>query len=272
MNRKALLFALVVSLIGTALLFVYMRRFEEERSGGEPVRVLATVRPLKGGELISDDILGVVVIPRAYVEKRAVLESEKSKVVGLRVGHTLQAQQTLLWTDLAIALEERRSLSSLVQPGKRAVTVRAKSGDDKGFALIRPGDRIDVITTVKKAATKPSEKDETSSVVLLQNILVLAVGADTGSDPTATAQGAGQRGELVLSLSLNVQESQLIALAQTTGGVLSVALRNPDDVVTLQNPVELDLSSLSDGEKRARVQSAGARPAGPIQLGSKGNQ
>lgn len=263
MNRRALFFALLVSLVGGVLLFVYLRRFEEERSGGEPVRVLTAVKPIKAGELINDEMLGTVVIPRAYVEKRAVLEAEKSKVVGLRVGHELQAQQMLLWTDLAIALEERRSLSSLIQPGMRAVTVRAKSGDDKGYALIRPGDRIDVISTLKSDSDKP-DKEEFKSVVLLQNVLVLAIGADTGSDPTAAVTSSSSRGELVLSLSLNLQEAQLLSLAQSKGP-LTVALRNPDDVRVADNPAEVHSNVLSDSQERGKVQGL-RRSVGPVEL------
>lgn len=264
LKRGALLAALFVAMLGTALTFFYLRRFEEERSGGEPVRVLQTVKPVKAGERLREDMLATILVPRAYVEKRAVLEEERSKIVGLPVGHRLDAQQMLLWTDLAIALEERRTLSSLVQPGMRAVTVKAKSGDDKGFALIRPGDRIDVIATMKKDKTPGASADAKTSVVLLQNVLVLAVGADTGSDPDRKKPAL--RGELVLSLSLNLQETQLLALAvEQDQASITVALRNPDDVRVLENPGELSSSALQSHEERAKVQSI-RRATGPVRI------
>ena len=189
-----------------------------------------------------------------------MLETEQAKVIGLRVGHTIQTQQTLMWTDLAIAMEKGRSLSSLIQPGMRAVTVRTKSNEDKGFALIRPGDRIDVI------ATMPGEKqtEARSSMVLLQNVLVLAVGGDTGADP-ADKPGREQQMELILSLSLTVPEAQLLALA-TEKGVLTVALRNPDDVRVTEGISNLNSSALSDTKRRGEVQSA--RQSGPVKIES----
>ena len=40
MNRRALVIAVIVALVGAALLAIYIKRFEEEASGGEPVKLL----------------------------------------------------------------------------------------------------------------------------------------------------------------------------------------------------------------------------------------
>lgn len=255
MNQRALVIALLVSMLGGALLYVYLRRFEREASGGEPVAVLVARTPIEVGQPISEDMLSPRMIPRAYLEDRAVLEAEKAKILGLRVGHTVQAQQTVLWTDLAIAMDERRNLSSLVQPGMRAVTIRADF-DDKSFALIRPGDRIDVIATMPQ----PDKPDARSAVVLLQNVLVLAVGTDFEADGPGAKDDSG--GAMILSLSLNVQEAQLASLAQEKGK-LSVALRNPNDVRVTEGMSDLDSSALVDTKVRTQVQ--GIRK-GPVKI------
>ena len=150
MNRRALLVALVLASMGASLLYFYLRRFEQEASGGDKVKLLATSKPIERGTVITEDLLVVREIPQAYVEDRAVKASDKAKVVGLRVGGALGAQTTLMWTDLAVATDERRDLSNLVQPGNRAVSVRA-SGDDKSFALIHPGDYVDIVATMPTA-------------------------------------------------------------------------------------------------------------------------
>jgi pilus assembly protein CpaB len=204
-------------------------------------------------------MLATRVVPRAYVEDRAILARDREKIVGLRMGQTVQAQQTLMWTDLSIAMEERRNLSSLVQPGMRAVTVSASSRADKSYALIQPGDRIDVIATVPSGVNK----EQTSSVVLLQNVLVLAVGTDTNveqSDRSRTKEN-----ELLLTLSLRIQEAQLLSLA-TEKGKLSVALRNPDDVRETEGISDIPSSALADVQSRGAVQGVRAKPTGPVKV------
>jgi len=259
MNRRALVIALIVSLLGVALLAIYVRRFEQDASGGEPVKLLVAVKPIEAGAQITDEMLATRAVPRAYVEDRAVLDSERAKVLGLRVGHTVQAQQTLMWTDLSIAMEKGRNLSSLIQPGMRAVMIRAKNNEDKGFSLIRPGDRIDVIATMPDGKTP----DSRSSVVLLQNVLVLAVGTDLGSDQLDLKKLQGGFREMVLSLSLTVPEAQLLSLALEKG-TIGVALRNPDDVRVTDGMSDLNTSALSDSNKRGQVQ--GVRRAGPVKI------
>lgn len=257
MNRRALLIALLVSLLGAALLVLYLRRFEEEASGGEPVKVLTALKPIEAGKVITDDLLATRVVPRAYIEDRAILDTERAKVVGLKVGHTVQAQQVLMWTDLAIAMDERRNLSSLVQPGMRAVTVKA-GAENNATALVRPGDRIDVIATMPSTGPGP---DARNSVVLLQNVLVLAVGGDTGLD--VVEKTTNQARDMVLSMSLNVPEAQLLALAAEKGRI-TVALRNPDDVRVTEGMGDISSSALSDTKARGQLQSI--RRAGPVKV------
>ena len=107
MNRLALLIALVISILGAVLVTVYLRRFEQEASGGEQISLLTALKPIEAGAVVTDDVLATRLVPRAYVEDRAVLAKDRAKVLGLRMGQTVQAQQTLMWTDLAIAMEER---------------------------------------------------------------------------------------------------------------------------------------------------------------------
>ena len=201
MNRRAFSLALLLAGAATLLLLLYMQRFEQEMSGGEPVEVLMAIKPIERGTVLTDDMLATRSVPIAYVEDRAIKAAERSKIIGLEAANTIQPQQMLMWMDLAITTEER-DLSSLVQPGKRGFTVRATTGDDtRGNALIRPGDYVDVIVTMAG-----DQLGEQTSVVLLQRILVLAVGYDTQNKAAAAANKArdnyGAQSEKVLTLEL----------------------------------------------------------------------
>lgn len=264
MNKRAILIALVVAALGAVLMLLYVRRFEQEASGGERVELLMAIKPIEQGAAITDEMIAVREVPLAYVEDRAIKAAERQKVVGLRVGHAVQPQQTLMWTDLAIATDERRDLSSLVQPGSRAVSVRA-SGDDKSYSLIRPGDYVDVIATMPA----PGNTEARASVVLLQKVLVLAVGLETAPEQYGDKQrpGFGTR-EMILTLSLHLQEAQLLSLA-VEKGKLSVALRNPDDQRVIDGIPDMSSTALTDLKAREEVQKI---RTGPVRLKAGGTK
>jgi pilus assembly protein CpaB len=260
MNRHALFTASIFALVGAALLVLYLRRFEREKSGGEPIRILVAKKNLERGKPIAEDMLAVREVPVAYVEDRAVKASEQEKVLGLRTGNALSAQQTLMWTDLAISHDEDRDLSSLVMPGYRAVYIKAVR-QDEGSTLIRPGDYVDVIATLPQG---PDPEASKSSVVLLQKVLVLANGASTSADFDSAEEEekrarSGPRDQ-GLTLSLNLQEAQLIALAEQRGQ-LSVLLRNIDDQRTFEAVPDITPAALNDGRARAATQNARHAPA-----------
>jgi pilus assembly protein CpaB len=219
MYRRALLVALACAVAAVSLFVLYLKQFERESSGGEPVRVLVVLRALEPGAQITEEALGSKDVPQAYVEDRAVRESDKNRVLGLRVGGLVQAQQTLMWSDLSVTSEERRDLSALVQPGRRAVTIAFDNGAMS--ALLRPGDSVDVI------AVGDGRGESRAAKVLLQNVLVLAVGGSTAADVRGDGQGRELR-EGDLTLSVTLAEAQQLALARERGE-LSVAVRNVDD-------------------------------------------
>ncbi len=263
MNKRALVVSLVMALLGTALLLLYLRKFERDMSGGEPVELLMAQKPIERGKVITDDMLTTRSVPLAYVEDRAIKAAERSKIVGLQTSVALFPQQTLMWTDLAITTEDR-DLSSLIQPGKRAIAVRASTGQDdtRGNQLIRPGDYVDVIATFRGG----SSSGEESSAVLLQRILVLAVGSETQavSGPDKKTDAPGWMRDKQLTLSLTLPEAQLLSLALERGR-LSVAVRPPNDPGTLDDLPDLKASALLDTKVRSDVQRR-PQPQGPIRI------
>jgi len=272
MNRSALLIALVVAGLGVFLLILYQRRFETEASGGDRIKLVIAVKPIARGAIVTDDMVATREIPQAYVEDRAIKDVEKPKILGLKVGNPVQAQQTLMWTDLVTSSEERKDLSSLVQPGSRAVAVRVRR-EDSNVALIRPGDYVDVIAVMNQgtgslSTNGGSTNDPLAAVVLLQRVLVLATGMDTSpeaaSDSAAKSAATGSGGGDLLTLSLTLPEGQYIALA-TERGRLSVALRNPNDQRMAERIPDITSSQLMDKSIIVGIIHGGG-PHGPTEV------
>ena len=77
---------------------------------------------------------------------------------------------------------QRATLSSLVEDGMKAVTVRVNDVEGVG-GFVLPGDRVDIVLT------RQSDKDKASTEVVLQNVRVLAI--DQMADTSSGGSGRG---------------------------------------------------------------------------------
>ena len=253
--------SIVAAVVGGVLLWLYLDRLEQRISGGAGVGVLVTLESLQSGDTLTGERLAVREVPRAYVDERFVKESERDQIAGLQLKNDVSEQQTLTWTDLALSADEPRSLSGLVPKGSRAVSVRA-SGGKEGFAHLRPGDCVDVI-----AKLPTPDGDDQAAVVLLQRIMVLAVGSDTAGGEEKTNRERRWGSDATVTLSVSLRQAQLLALAVERGS-LQLALRNPEDQRIDSRISDISSAALSLPAARAAVQKSAV---GPIRLGAGGS-
>lgn len=234
---RAAVISVLVAALASFLVWSYLKRFEDEASGGPRLQVLTVLRTLEPGAILKDGDIGERAIPQAYVDSRAIRSTDRQRITNLRVSTALDAQQVLNWSDIVSSTDER-VMSSLVQPGMRAVSIHTEG---RASSLVRPGDRVDVIATLPQ----PGGGDHRAGVVLLQNVLVLGRSA---AGTMAASSSSNEGTDIALSLSL--QHSQLLAVAGDKAK-LTVALRAPDDVRVLEGLSELSSATLTDPEKRA---------------------
>jgi pilus assembly protein CpaB len=106
---------------------------------------------------------------------------------------------------------QRATLSSLVQDGMKAVTIRVNDVEGVG-GFVLPGDRVDVVLT------RQTDKDKASTEIVLQNARVLAVdqSADISADKPAVAKA--------VTLEVSTDQAQRVWLASSVGS-LSLLLR-----------------------------------------------
>jgi pilus assembly protein CpaB len=146
---------------------------------------------------------------------------------------------------------QRGSLSSLLQEGKRAVTVRVD--DVRGVAgFILPGDFVDVILIAEDAAARR----ENYSEILLQNLKVLAV------DQLASERQEQPTVPKAVTLEVTPEQAQKILLA-TNIGRLSLTLRRLTEIglADSRRVTEKDLGR-SDG--RNIIERVVAPPPPPV--------
>lgn len=236
-----MLIALGLALIGAVSLFMYMQRFEAETSGGPKVPILIATRDIPIGVPLQRGMLGMRAIPQAYLEQRHILVSDTDTVLGARMSMAVRANEAVLWSDLATMQSDRRDLSGLIEPGMRAMVFHARGSQGGLFGgLLRPGDRVDILHTPSRVGAG------SATVTLLQNVVVLAVGTDTGG--TDSARPVAGR---AVTVSVTPEQAQLIVHAQSEGP-LDVVLRNPEDIVVLKDLPEVGDADIREPERRER--------------------
>ena len=249
MDRKAILVAFVTAAIGGGCLFMYMKRFEAETSGGEKIAVLIATRELKLGEKLDKSALGVRQLPQAYLEQRHIRLADLDAVLGAPLSMSVHANEAVLWSDLSTTQAERRDLSALIQPGMRAFAFYSKK--TAPFAgLLRPGDRVDVLFSPGESLGTAAS----ATLTLLQNVLVLAVGSDVGASEKASGNGRA------VTVSLTPEQAQLVTHASSEGQ-LDVVLRNPEDIVVLKDLPETTSSDIREPARRQRFVTRPVTPA-----------
>jgi pilus assembly protein CpaB len=215
------------------LLHIYLQRLEAELSGGPRIAVLAAAEAIPLGASLAEKTLSVREIPQAYVESRQVRAADLKKVIGARMVSSLKPNEVLLWNDLNRYSDQSRVLSSLIQNGMRAVPISGQAASFEG--LLRPGDRVDVVLT-----TSEKEGLSAKTVTLLQNLLVLSVGADLVHEPDQNKRGT-EHGSVTLSAT--VEQAQVLAQAAQRGRLI-LTLRNAEDIAIVEGVPETNLRDL----------------------------
>lgn len=225
MKQLGLLLCMASAAASVGLGYLFTQRLEAEVSGGPRVPILVAAADIPIAASLTENLIAVRDVPRAYVESRHIPAADMKKVVGQRVIEGLKANEALLTSDLA-KFSERKNLSGLIANGMRAVAIDGHSVDFQG--LLRPGDRIDVLLSVG------DQSGSGSTSTLLQNLLVLSVGGTlerSEEDKKTYSRGAS------VTVSATTEQAQILT-ESLRRGKLALTLRNPDDMTIVEGLVE----------------------------------
>lgn len=190
--------------------------------------VLVSKRVVSRGEVIKADMVEQVDWPEGLVPDGAATRPED--VVGRTALTTIMQREPMFIGKLTGPGGGGASfVSSIVKPGMRAYTIQAKGPSSSVAGFVRPGDRVDVLLTLRGGTT-----DETgggSATTLLQAVEILAIDQilDSNAD-TLKMFEMWAKGDKFTSVTLQVtpEQASLLFLGQSNGE-LSLALRNADD-------------------------------------------
>lgn len=238
-------FAIIVGLIAAFAVFKWIGL----GGSGGPLVVIASSN-IQPGAPIDASLLKAIPWSGAMVPPEAF--SDPQKLSGRIARQEIRMGEPILESKLA-PQDARGGLSSIILPGKRAITVRVNDVVGvAGFAL--PGSYVDILLSARDSAGQPLSK------VVLSRVKVLAVAQETTSDPNKP------KVVNAVTLELTPEESEQLDLARTIGS-LSLVLRNELDQADARSAgtrlSDIIRDSRADSENKSTGSSA--RSAGGIE-------
>ena len=198
-------------------------------------RVVVAAKDINMLQTLDESMLDIVERPGDFIEPEAV--NDPQNVIGQVAATPIKKGEQLLQTKL-LAPGPETGLSMEVVPGKRAVTIPVD--DMRGVSrLIRPGDRIDVLTAVDSGQGTTTKREVRT---LLQNVVVLATGLhvrnnlprrielDANGKTVTQINFSSYSNYTMITIEANPEDSQkLVYVMSLNPGNIFVTLRNRSD-------------------------------------------
>jgi pilus assembly protein CpaB len=245
-GKAVLLLALFLGLISAVLVYVYLSQAE-----GEETAASDTTKPVV---VATQDIPVATRITDSMVEIKAISEdavhpdsfSSTEGIVGNLARYPIAAGEQILRdrvaaSSLALPEGEELPLPYIVPEDKRAVSVVISELIGAG-GLLRPGDYVDVILTVKL------QSPDQIARIILQNVEVLALDQqvekvapkveDGEEAPMSAGEGETDPEAVTATLAVAPVEGEVLVVAEACadnyGGRLALALRPFGDHSTVE--------------------------------------
>lgn len=211
-NVLILVVAIVMGAIAAFLARNWLQSHTRE-TVAQPATIVVATAPIGFGTSITDDKIAEIPWTSSALPEGAFTNKQELLKDGRRVVLTPIDRNEPVLRSKITAPGQRGSLSTLLDGGKRAVTVRVD--DVRGVAgFILPGDRVDVVLI----RTETSGSGHSYSDLILQSVKVLAVDQLVNERPEQPSVMAK-----AVTLEVTAEEAQKVLLA-TNIGKLSLIL------------------------------------------------
>ncbi len=195
--------------------------------------VLVAKKDIPKGSPVDETMFTTEIILNKYVQPQAVTSMDR--IAGMLTIAPISKGEQISLTKLS-NLKTAGVLSEVTPVGKRAITISVDNISALA-GMIKAGDYVDVIAMLPDAMITPEGKQvvQTTAISLFQNVLVLAVGQETGAPLPAARSRYAKEGEQskrdaspLITLALEPKEANLITYVQEVGKIRLV-LRSPAD-------------------------------------------
>ena len=243
MEKKGVMIPMLLA-IGAAVFYLMVLTSRENALSHayETANVIVSKVDIPERTALKEELVETMAIPRKFMSQDAFevkTPSDIKLIANLVTRVRIPKGNQVVQSEL-VSLSPDAGLSVKIPPGYRGAILPIDSDLQK---LLKPGDRVDILVTFD-AKMQDSSKEKVTATIL-QNVLVLGVGANLGQGLTAKEFNQKTGGEQnsaafsekgFLSLALNPNEAQYLALALKQGET-TVVLRGLGDVE--MHPMEM---------------------------------
>lgn len=216
-----------------AIIFVnvFLRGKEEKiESRYGMVEVVTAAREIPPNMKITGNFLTIREVPEKFRQPSAIIVKEPDQAFKRVMGKVslapIPAGAQVMESTLTEPNINQTGVAPITPKGKRGYPLRL--GNTDVAKLILPGNSVDVIATF--TVRGPNDTTVKNSYTILQNVLVLAVGTDLRESGRDVSSKSEQAEGLMLTLALDPDEAQKLALAQSESqGDISVTVRAQGD-------------------------------------------
>lgn len=266
-NRPLLLLALVAGLVAAVVVFVAVNSGGDDETtvsapGGDVAAAVVANQDISVGTEITADMVRVVDVPVELLVKNAITESELA--IGQTARFPISQGEQLVRASFGVQADED-GLAYVLPKGMRAMALPVEEATMVG-GLLLPGDRVDVIavfdseTSILEILTAPAEQRPTTSVTVLQNVEILAIGQEAqeplpavqdATDPSGQTRTSGEVPDdadtdpkaTTITLALDPQQAATLAAVQQEASRVFLSLRAVGDDV-IGEGAHFDVSTL----------------------------
>ncbi len=244
-GKAPIIFAIVLAIVSAVLAWRAIKVKEREvTEGWELRRVLVASETIAPGTLLTESNVARGEMPANFVYDSVILPDELQSALNAEVIVPIHQGEPIHWYQLQ-GLREASKLSTAVRPGFRAITINVDDAASVG-RWVRPNDIVDLIGTFRDPLQR-----ELTALTLMQQVTVLA----TGSTSTSISSSSENNNYNNVTLMVMPQEAELLTLAQEMG-TLRLALRNREDLATLEKRGRTTLDSLTRDERLIELDQA----------------
>lgn len=198
-----------MGIIATGLVYLYLAKVEAVSQQIEPTKKVVVAKvTIQPKTKITEEMIELKALKTSTIPSSSYIKPEE--VIGQVVKETIYVNEPIVHERLADEAYQKAHLAYSIPKGYRALTLQYNPVMGIG-GLVEPGDYVDIIGTYT-AETNPTQKD--ISKMILQNVLVLAVG-----EKTDNLEGQEKKEIQTITIAITPKDAEKVTFTEEKASV-----------------------------------------------------